>query len=409
MAQTINQLTALKVLKIRKPGYHADGGGLFLQVSQAGGKSWIFTYSLRGRSREMGLGSLSRGVSLAEARNQRDTYNKLLRDGIDPIEHRKRQRTEAALNERATITFKEAAAAYTAAHRAGLKNRKSAAQWVSTLATYAEPVIGNLSVRDINTGHIHRILEPIWSTKSVTASNLRGRIEAVLDWSRVKGYRDGENPARWKGNLKQLLPRPSKVRRVKHLAALPYAELPAFMEKLRRQEGVVAHALEFTILTAARLGEALNATAQEIDHANKVWTVPGERMKGGQEHRVPLCKRALELAGAGSGHLFPSRYFADKPISDTMLRLLLRELVGHNDITIHGFRATFKTWAMERTRFDNFVVEAALAHISGDKVERAYARSDVLEKRRALMDAWSHFCATSPAKTAEKVVPLRSA
>jgi integrase len=407
MAQTVNKLTAIKVQKIKAPGYHADGGGLWLQVSQAGGKSWIFVYSLRGRSREMGLGSASR-VSLAEARDERDKCNRLLRDHIDPIEHRKRQRAEASLADAATITFKEAAAAYTAAHRAGLKNRKSAAQWVSTLATYAEPVIGNLSVRDVNTGHIHRILEPIWSTKSVTASNLRGRVEAVLDWARVSGYSAGENPARWRGNLDKLLPRPSKVRRVEHLAALPYAELPAFMEKLRRREGVVARALEFTILTAARLGEALNATAQEINHANKVWTVPGSRMKGGVEHRVPLCKRALELAGAGSGHLFPSRYSADKPISDTILRLLLREL-GHADITIHGFRATFKTWAAERTRFDNHVVEAALAHISGDKIERAYRRTDVLEKRRQLMSAWADFCAAAPAKTAGRVVPLRSA
>jgi integrase len=405
MAKTIDRLTALKVQKIKTAGYHADGGGLWLQVSGKNAKSWIYRYSLRGRTREMGLGSTSR-VTLAEARGERDRYNRLIREHVDPIEHRKRQRAEAALNERATITFKEAAAAYTAAHRAGLKNRKSAAQWVSTLATYAEPVIGNLSVRDVNTGHIHRILEPIWSTKSVTASNLRGRVEAVLDWARVKGYRDGENPARWRGNLDHLLPKPSKIRKVEHHAALPYAELPAFMDKLRREEGVVARALEFTILTAARLGEALNAAAQEIDHANKVWTVPGQRMKGGQEHRVPLCKRALELAGAGGGHLFPSRYFADKPISDTMLRLLLRE-IGHGDITIHGFRATFKTWAAERTRFDNHVVEAALAHVSGDKIERAYRRTDVLEKRRALMDAWSQFCTTPPAKTADKVVSLR--
>ncbi|MGB9390006.1 MAG: integrase arm-type DNA-binding domain-containing protein [Xanthobacteraceae bacterium] len=407
MAKTIDRLTALKVQKIKTAGYHADGGGLWLQVSGKNAKSWIYRYSLRGRTREMGLGSASR-LTLAEARGERDRYNRLVREHVDPIEHRKRQRAEASLADAATITFKEAAAAYTAAHRAGLKNRKSAAQWVSTLATYAEPVIGNLSVRDINTGHIHRILEPIWSTKSVTASNLRGRIEAVLDWAKVKQYRDGENPAQWKGNLDHLLPRPSKVRRVEHLAALPYAELPAFMEKLRRREGVVARALEFTILTAARLGEALNATAQEIDHGAAVWTVPGERMKGGVEHRVPLCKRALELAGTGSGHLFPSRYSADKPISDTILRLLLREL-GHS-VTIHGFRASFKTWATERTRFDRHTIEAALAHAAGDRIEAAYLRSDVLEKRRALMDAWAQFCATPPAKKADKVVvPLRSA
>jgi integrase len=355
----------------------------------------------------MGLGSL-RKLSLADARGERDKCNRLLRDHNDPIEHRKRQRAKAALADAATITFKEAAAAYTAAHRAGLKNRKSAAQWVSTLANYAEPVIGNLAVRDIDTGHIHRILEPIWSTKTVSASNLRGRVEAVLDWCRVKGYRDGENPARWRGNLDHLLPKPSKIRKVEHLAALPYVELPAFMDKLRRQEGVVARGLEFTILTAARLGEVLNATAQEIDRANKVWVVPAAHMKGGVEHRVPLCKRAYELASAANGHLFPSRYFPGKPISDTVLRLLLREL-GHGDITIHGFRATFKTWAAERTRFDNHVVEAALAHISGDKIERAYRRTDVLERRRELMDAWAKFCATPPAKSTGTVVLMRSA
>jgi integrase len=290
-----------------------------------------------------------------------------------------------------------------------LKTAKYAAQWVSTLSTYAEPVLGNLSVRDITTGHIHRVLEPIWSAKSDTASKLRGRIEAVLDWARVKGYRDGENPARWRGNLDHLLPKPSKIRKVEHFAALPYAELPAFVEKLRRQEGSAARALEFTILTAARLTEARNATAQEIDHSKKVWTVPGARMKGGKEHRVPLSKRAIEVASGGSGScLFPSRYHSDKPLSETLLRDLLRQL-GHGDITIHGFRSTFKDWARDRTRFDNYVVEAALAHLSGDKVERAYARSDVMEKRRQLMEAWAKFCETPPAKSTGKVVSMRGA
>jgi integrase len=348
-------------------------------------------------------------VTLAEARDERDKCNRLLRKHIDPIEHRKRQRAEAALADSATITFKEAAAAYCAAHRAGLKTAKFAAQWVSTLATYAEPVIGNLAVRDINTSHIHRVLEPIWSTKSDTASKLRGRIESVLDWARVKGYRDGENPARWRANLDMLLPRPSKVLRVEHYAALPYAELPAFMEKLRRQEGPTARALEFTILTAARLTESRNATAQEIDHTNKLWLVPGQRMKLGKEHRVPLCKRALVLAAQGNGqHLFPSPYYPDKPISETRLRDLLHQL-GHGNITIHGMRSCFKDWARDRTRFDNYVVEAALAHLSGDKVEQAYARSDVLEKRRQLMNAWADFCESPPAKSTDRVVPLRSA
>jgi integrase len=410
MAQTINQFTALKVLKIKKPGYHADGGGLWLQVTQAGGKSWIFTYSLRGRAREMGLGSASR-VTLAEARDERDKCNRLLREHIDPIEQRKRQRAEAALADAATITFKDAAAAYCAAHRAGFRNPKSAAQWVSTFSTYAEPVIGNLSVRDVDTGHIHRILEPMWSVKPDTANRLRGRIEAVLDWAKVKGYRNGENPARWKANLDHLLPRPSKIKKAEHHAAVPYDRLPELMARLREQQGPIARALEFTILTASRLGESLNAVAQEIDKAGKVWVVQGDRMKGGIEHRVPLSKRAFELASTVSdGPLFPSRYRPGKPVSGMMLLRLLRELAG-DGFTIHGTaRASFKTWAMERMRFDNYVVEAALAHISGDKVEKAYARSDVLEKRRQLMTAWAAFLETPPAKSAGKVVvPMKRA
>jgi integrase len=294
----INRLTAKQVEKIKTAGDYCDGGGLWLQVSGKNAKSWIFRFSLRGRAREMGFGSASR-ITLAEVRDERDRCNRLLRDHIDPKEDRDRRRAEAALAAAGTITFKEAAAAYCTAHRAGWKSLKHAGQWVSSLATYAEPAIGNLAVRDINTGHILRVLEPIWPEMPDTASKLRGRIESVLDWARVKGYRDGENPARWRGNLDHLLPKPSKVRKVEHYAALPYAELPAFMEKLRRQEGPAAHALEFIILTAARLTEARNATTQEIDHSNKVWTVPGERMKGGKEHRVPLCKRAIELAAGG--------------------------------------------------------------------------------------------------------------
>ena len=406
---TINRLTAKQVEKIKAVGDYCDGGGLYLQVSGKNAKSWIFRYSLRAKAHEMGLGSASR-ITLAEVRDERDKYNRLLRDHIDPIEHRKRQRAETALAEAATITFKEAAAAYCTAHRAGWKSFKHATQWAVSLSTYAEPVIGNLAVRDINTGHIHRVLEPIWSAKSDTASKIRGRVEAILHWSKVTGYRDGENPARWKGNLDHLLPKPSKVRKVKHFAALPYAELPAFMDKLRRQQGPIARALEFTVLTASRLGEALNATAQEIDHANAVWIVPRERMKGGNiEHRVPLSKRALEIAGMVSGgFLFPSRYSTSKPVSDMMMRALLRELAG-NGITIHGTaRASFKTWAMERTRHDNHTIEASLAH-TGSKLEQSYMRGDILQKRRALMESWAQFCASPPAKDAGKVVPMRSA
>jgi integrase len=407
MASTINQLTAVKVQKIKQPGYHADGAGLWLQVTQAGGKSWIFTYSLRGRAREMGLGSASR-VTLAEARAERDKCNRLLREHIDPIEDRKRKRAEVALTDVKSITFAQAAATYIATHRAGLKNAKHAKQWVTTIATYVEPRLGRLNVADIDTGLIRQVLEPIWTTKPETAKRVRGRIESILDWAQVSGYRAGENPSRWRGNLDKLLPKQSKVHKVKHHAAMPYDALPAFMAELRQQNGSAARALEFCILTAARTGEVLMARPSEI--ANGVWIVPGERAKTGQTHRVPLSKRAIEVASGGSSsYLFPSRYHPDKPLSNMAMLKLLADM-GYGNYTVHGTaRASFKTWAMERTRFEHFVVEAALSHASGDRVERAYARSDVLEKRHQLMEAWSKFCATPPAKGTTKVVSLRSA
>jgi integrase len=406
VASTINQLTAIKVQKIKGPAYEPDGGGLYLQVGEGDGKSWIFEFSLRGRRREMGLGSLSR-VGLAEARAERDRCNRLLREGIDPIEDRKRKRAEVALTDAKSITFAQAAAAYIATHRAGLKSAKHAKQWATTIATYAEPRLGKLNVADINTGLIRQVLEPIWTTKPETAGRVRGRIESILDWARVSGYRAGENPARWRGNLDKLLPKLSKVRKVKHHAAMPYDALPAFMAELRQKNGSSsARALEFCILCAARTGEVLMARPSEI--ADGVWTVPGERMKGGQTHRVPLSKRASEIASGGSGsYLFPSHH-PDKPLSH-MTMLMLLKCMGHDDVTVHGFRSAFKDWCRDRTRFDNYVVEAALAHASGDKVERAYVRSDVLEKRRELMNAWAKFCATPPAKRTDKVVPLRQA
>jgi integrase len=390
MAQTINQLSAQLVQRAKAPGMYPDGAGLYLQVTGNGAKSWILRYSLRGRAHEMGLGSL-RKVSLAEARRKTADCHRLLDDHIDPIEHRRQRRADAALALAKTITFKEAADTYIAAHRGGLRNPKHAAQWGSTIATYAAPTLGKLSVREIDTGLIHQVLEPIWATKPETASRVRGRIEAILDWARVSGYRSGENPARWRGNLDKLLSKRSKVRGVKHHPALPYDDLSTFMEALRVQEGATARMLEFCILTASRSGEVLKAVPSEIDRRGKLWTVPGERMKGGKVHRVPLCDRALELLQSASEYyLFPS-YHRDKPLSN-MAMLQLLERMGYGHITVHGFRSTFKDWARDRTRFDNYVVEAALAHTLGDKVEPAYARSDVIEKRRKLMEAWAEFC-----------------
>ena len=404
MAQTINQLTALKVLKIRKPGYHTDGGGLHLQVSQTGGKSWIFIYSLRGKSHEMGLGSLSRGITLAEAREERDKYNRLLREGVDPIEHRKRQRAAAVLKAHGTITFAEATDKYLVAHRAEW-TPKHAKQWAQTLNQYVAPALGKLLVSDIATAHVVRTLEPIWPT--VNAERLRGRIEQILDWATVHGFRQGDNPATWRGRLDKLLAAPGKSRQVRHLVALPFSEVPVLMQKLRQQEGSAARALEFTILCACRTSETLGATPHEVSFADATWTVPASRTKTRKPHRVALSKRALEIARMGNAnYLFPGQ--AGKPLHVMAMLWVLRQRLGCQ-ATVHGIaRSSFRDWAAERTNYPNHVIEQALAHAIGNKVEAAYRRGDLLDLRRRLMQQWADFCATRPAKTADRVVPLRS-
>jgi integrase len=406
LALRVNQLTATKVQKVKAPGMYADGAGLYLQVTGNAAKSWIFRYSLRGAAREMGLGSL-RKVSLAEARRKAAECHRLLDDHIDPIEHRSRARAAAALACTQSITFKEAAAQYIAVRRKGLKNAKHAAQWGTTIATYAEPILGKLLVRDIDVGHVHRVLEPIWTTKSETAGRMRGRIEKILGWAKANKYRDGENPARWRDNLDQFLPKLSEVRSIKHHPALSYAELPAFMEELRQVKGIPARALEFTILTAARTQEVILARPAEINEREKLWTAPAAHMKLKREHLVPLCDRAVQLLDSASeSYLFPSPIHPDKRLSN-MAMLMVLERMGYEHVTVHGFRSTFKDWCRDRTRFENYVSEAALAHASGDKIEAAYARSAVLEKRRKLMDAWAAF-GSGPMITGE-VMSLRMA
>ena len=391
MARTVGKLTALKVSRPLKPGMYADGAGLYLQVTGAGAKSWLYRFSLQGKAREMGLGSLS-AVSLSEARIKAGECRRLREEGVDPIEARKVRREQAALDAAKSITFKEAAANYIASHRAGWRNEKHASQWENTLATYAEPVLGRVSIQAIDTTLVLKVLEPIWKTKPETASRLRGRIEAILDWAKVRGLRQGENPARWRGHLDHLLPARSKVRRVKHHAALSYAELPDFIAKLRAQEGVAARALEFTILTAARTGDTIGAVWYEVNTSDKVWTVPADRMKAGKEHRVPLSSRALAILREGhdmqtSDYVFPGGK-AGKPLSNMAMTEVLRRM-GRRDITVHGFRSTFRDWAAERTNFPSEVVEMALAHAVGDKVEAAYRRGDLFEKRRRLMAEWA--------------------
>ena len=409
--QTINRLTAMKVQKIKSPGMHGDGAGLYLQVTGNAAKSWVLRYSIRGKAREMGLGSL-RKVSLADARRKAAECHKLLDGHVDPIEHRSKTRTAAALANAKTIPFQDAANRYIAMRSKGLKNITHAAQWGTTIATYAEPVLGKLSVGEIDVGLVHQVLEPIWTTKPETAGRVRGRIEKILGWAKVNNYREGENPARWRDNLDQLLPKLSEVRKVKHHSALPYAELPAFLEKLRQEDGIAARALEFTILTAARTEEVLLARPTEINKRERLWIAPAEHMKLKREHVVPLCDRAMQLLDdASESYLFPSPSHQEKHLSN-MAMLMVLDRMGYGHVTVHGFRSTFKDWTRDRTRFENYVSEAALAHASGDKIEAAYARSDVLDKRSKLMDAWAEYCAkpAAPKKlnAADKVVSLRS-
>lgn len=370
---------------------YADGAGLYLQVTGKAAKSWVLRYSLRGKAREMGLGSF-RKVSLADARRKVADFHKLLDDHIDPIDHRAQLRASSALSNAATITFKDAARRFIAMRSKGLSNAKHAAQWTSTIATYAEPILAKLPVRDINSGHIHQVLEPIWTRMPETAGRVRGRIERILGWCKANGYREGENPARWRDNLDQMLPKLSEVREVNRRPALPYTELPEFIAKLRQEDGIAARALEYTILTAARTQEVILARPNEINERAKLWTVPREHMKLKKEHLVPLCDRAIQLTNeASENYLFPSPSNHENSLSN-MAMLNLLERMGYGHVTVHGFRSTFKDWARDRTNFDNYVSEAALAHANGDKIERAYARSAVLEKRRALMEAWAVYC-----------------
>jgi len=408
MARAIGRLTALKVEKAKEPGMYADGGGLYLRVTPNGARNWVLRYMLDLRPRWMGLGPLAL-YGLAEARARALDARRKRHEGMDPIEARRAERARQKLDAAKAITLRQCAESYITAHRAGWRNEKHAAQWGATLATYAYPIIGALPVHAVDTGLVLKVLEPIWTAKPETASRLRGRLESILDFAKVRGYRDGENPARWRGHLAKLLPARSRVRQVEHHAALPYAELPTFLATLRGQEGIAARALEFLILTAARTGEVIGARWSEIDSLEKVWTVPAARMKTHREHRVPLSPRAvaildeMQAARADDAYVFPGGKVG-KPLSNMAFLMLLRRM-GRGDLTAHGFRATFKTWASERTSFQNEIIEASLAHVTGGKVEQAYMRGDLFDKRRKLMEAWAGYCTAAPG--AAKIVAFR--
>lgn len=414
MAIELNQLDGGKVSREKRPGMYADGGGLYLQITNENSKSWIFRYKWGDNPKRpgkpktywIGLGSV-KAFGLAEARERARRQRQLLADGLNPKEVREKERKAAELEAAKAMTFEECAAAYIEAHTPGWRNPKHAAQWTATLKTYAYPVMGSFGVQAIDTALVLKVLQPIWTKKSETASRVRGRIEAVLDYATASGFRTGDNPARWNGLLSELLPRKTKVRKVRHMPALPYAELPEFIASLRQQEGTSATALEFTILCASRTGESVGCRWDEIDFADKVWTVPAERMKADRAHRVPLSDRALELMESMRGkdkvYVFPGDR-PSQPLSNMAMLMLLRRM-GHADITVHGFRSTFKDWCRERSNFPNEISEAALAHVIGDKTEAAYVRGDALAKRRQLMAAWARYCA-SPSTTRGEVVAI---
>lgn len=408
MPKKAKELSALQVNRLKAPGLHFVGGatGLALQVAPGGARTWVLRITLGDKRREMGLGSFT-DVTLAMAREKAKAARLLADQGQDPIAVRQEAKSALRATAAASKTFAQCATAYIEAKSAEWKNDKHRQQWENTLEEYANPVIGELLVRDVALPHLMRILEPIWTTKTETASRLRGRIESVLGWATVRGYRDGDNPARWRGHLDKLLPAPGRVAKVEHHKALPIDAMPAFMVALRGEKGMAAKALEFAILTAARSGEVRFATWAEIDLDAGIWTVPPERMKAGKEHRVPLSPAAIKLLKAlprieGNELLFPAP--KGKALSDMTLTALTRRM-GVPAVP-HGFRSTFKDWASERTTYPGEMSEMALAHSIGDKVEAAYRRGDLFSKRGRLMDDWAKFCGTVTKDAA--VIPIRA-
>lgn len=404
MARQQQRLSALQVTKLTKTGLYGDGGGLTLQITATGAKSWLFRYMVAGKSFGMGLGP-THTVSLADARQKALEARKLLLDGINPLTAKKQNQIAAALAEAKMMTFDQCAKAYILAHKAGWKNAKHGDQWTNTIHTYASPVFGHFPVAEIDTALVVKCLTPIWESKTETASRLRGRIESVLAWATTSGYRTGENPARWKGHLENLLATISKSGRTKNHPSLPWSRIGAFMAALRAREGASAQAVEFAILTACRSGEVRGARWTEFDMDNKVWTIPAERMKAKREHQVPLSNAALALLASMPKDSNLDVVFAGtkgQALSDMSLTAVIRRMNGDdrpvwadvngNSITVHGFRSSFRMWAAETTNYPREVAEHALAHQLPDAVERAYQRGSQFAKRAALMEEWSVYC-----------------
>ncbi len=401
-------LTAKGVDKLAKeavPGLTSDGNGLYLRITKSASAGWIYRYKLNGRSRDMGLGAYPQ-VSLAEARDLASAAGAQKRSGVDPIEARRvaaeARRAEQSMSLTTNPTFKEVACDYIEAHRPGWKNAKHASQWANTLTTYTFPTIGDLPPADITTDHVTRILRVIWISKPETASRVRNRIELVLDAAKARGLREGENPARWRGHLDKLFPKPSQVKPVRHHPALPWAKAPAFIRTASECKGLSYRAIEMTIMTACRTSEVLNATWNELDLINNVWTIPAERMKARKEHRAPISPQLRTLIDRlprldSSPYLFPGQR-AGRPLSNMAMTMALRELC-YEAVTMHGFRSTFRDWAGECTGHPRDVCEQALAHTLSSEVEAAYRRGDLLNKRRSLMTEWADFLYSAPPET----------
>lgn len=416
MVRPLNKLSALQVTKLSKPGLYGDGGGLTLQITNAGVKSWLFRFMRDGKPFGMGLGP-THTISLAEARVKALEARKLLVDGQNPLTIKKQKKLADALEHAKIITFDQCSKAYIEAHRSGWKNVKHIDQWTNTLATYASPVFGQLPVADIDTALIVKCLAPIWQTKTETASRLRGRIESVLGWATTSGYRTGENPARWRGHLENLLANIGKSSRTKNHPSLPWPRIGEFMVALTAREGVAAKAVQFAILTACRSGEVRGAQWIEIDFREKIWTIPAGRMKARREHQVPLSDAALSLltsmrskvnalADQKIDPLVGKLVFAGtkgQVLSDMTLTAVIRRMNSEDErpvwsdptgqgITVHGFRSTFRMWAAETTAYPREVAEHALAHQLPDVVERAYQRGTQFLKRQSLMAEWGAYC-----------------
>lgn len=408
MPKLAKELQALAVSKLTTPGLHFVGAvqGLALQVT-GGSRAWVLRATVGGRRRDMGLGPYPE-VTLAQARDKAREARELIRQGVDPIGRQQAAQSAMRAAVAEALTFKECAEKYIKAHRAGWKNAKHAQQWENTLEQHAYPVLGAVLVRDVKLPQVLAVLEPIWTTTNETAVRLRGRMELVIDWATARGLRDGLNPARWRGHLDKLLPKPSKVNNREHHSALPVNDMGAFMVRLRAADGRGARALEFAILTATRSGEVRGAVRAEFDLAEKVWTVPAARMKAGKEHRVPLSAEALALL-ATLPHGKPDALVFPAPRGGMLSDMTLAAVLRRMDVPAvpHGFRSTFRDWASERTNYPREAAEMALAHAIGDKVEAAYRRGDLFEKRRLMMADWAEFLAR--AERPAKVTPIRAA